>query len=221
MLRRIEKKKISNIEFLMIIISTFIKILRGGVKRIFFKEVKGVIFIGKNTCIMNRKKICLGKNVKFERNCEVQGMSTKGIHLGDNVTIGSSVMIRPSSYYGVEVGEGLKVGKNSSIGPMGYIGCAGFIEIGDNVMIGPRVSLFAENHVFKDVNVVIKDQGVNRKGIKIEDDCWIGSGVIILDGVTIGRGSVIGAGTIVNKDIPAYSKVVDLRNKAIKDRMEN
>ncbi|MDT9331588.1 acyltransferase [Clostridium perfringens] len=148
-------------------------------------------------------------------------MSTKGIYLDYNVTIGNSVMIRPSSYYGVEVGEGLKVGKNSSIGPMGYVGCSGFIEIGSNFMIGPRVSLFAENHVFKNIEISIKEQCVNRKGIKIEDDCWIGSGVIILDGVTIGKGSVIGAGTIVNKDIPAYSKVIDLRNKAIKDRMEN
>ncbi|HFD2051436.1 acyltransferase [Clostridium perfringens] len=221
MIKRIQKDKISKIEILNILLSTFIKIFRGMLKRFFFKEVRGLIFIGKNTCIMNKKNITLGKNVKFEMNCEVQGMSTKGIYLDDNVTIGNCVMIRPSSYYGVEVGEGLKVGKNSSIGPMGYVGCAGFIEIGDNVMIGPRVSLFAENHVFKDVNAVIKDQGVNRKGIKIEDDCWIGSGVIILDGVTIGRGSVIGAGTIINKDIPAYSKVVDLRNKAIKDRMEN
>ncbi|WML36795.1 hypothetical protein [Clostridium sp. OS1-26] len=78
--------------------------------------------------------------MKFEMHCEVQGLSKRGLVFGDNVTIGNSAMIRPSSYYGVEVGEGLKMGNNSSIGPMSYIGCAGYINIGSNVMIGPRVS---------------------------------------------------------------------------------
>ena len=85
-------------------------------------------------------------------------------------------------------------------------------------MIGPRVSLFAENHNFSNEDTTIKAQGVSNKGIVIEDDCWIGSGVIILDGVRIGSGSVIGAGTLVNKDIPKNSVVYDKRNRTIKDR---
>lgn len=85
-------------------------------------------------------------------------------------------------------------------------------------MIGPRVSLFAENHNFGDKSKVIKSQGVNNKGITIEDDCWIGSGVIILDGVTIGHGSVIGAGTLVLKDVPPKSVVIDKRNQLVRER---
>lgn len=84
-------------------------------------------------------------------------------------------------------------------------------------MIGPKVSIFAENHNFDDTRAPIKSQGVNNKGIKIEDDCWIGSGVIILDGV-IGRGSVIGAGTLVTKSIPPKSVVIDKRNRVLKLR---
>ena len=80
-------------------------------------------------------------------------------------------------------------------------------------MFGPKCSLFAENHVFSDTEHSIKSQGVKQKGIIIEDDCWIGSNVTILDGVRIGKGSVIGAGTLVTKDIPAGSVVVDARNK--------
>lgn len=57
-----------------------------------------------------------------------------------------------------------------------------------------------------------------QKGITIEDDCWIGSNVIILDGVTIGKGSVIGAGTLVSKDVPAGSVVVDKREKMVRER---
>lgn len=134
------------------------------------------------------------------------------------MTISRGVMIRPSSYYGGDLGIGLTMGEHSSIGPYGYVGCSGRITIGKNVMFGPKCSLFAENHNFSDINIDIKSQGVNQKGITVEDDCWIGSNVIILDGVTIGRGSVIGAGTLVTKDVPAGSVVTDKREKAIRVR---
>lgn len=49
----------------------------------------------------------------------------------------------------------------------------------------------------------------------IEDNCWLGSNVIVLDGVTIGEGSVIGAGTIITKSIKPGSKVYDSRSKVI------
>ncbi|MBU7485488.1 acyltransferase [Lactiplantibacillus sp. 30.2.29] len=64
----------------------------------------------------------------------------------------------------------------------------------------------------------MKKQGVNQKGIVIEDDCWIGSNVIILDGVKIGRGSVIGAGSLVSKDISAGSIYINKRNINIRQR---
>lgn len=221
MISKIKKDEITQIELISILVDTSIKILRGFSKKIFFRKTNGLIFIGKNVSIRNKNKITLGKNCKFEQGCEIQGLSKKGLVFGDNVTIGHTVMIRPSSYYGVEVGDGLVIGDNSSIGPLGYIGCAGPIQIGENVMIGPRVSLFAENHNFGELNKSIKDQGVHQKGIIIEDNCWIGSGVIILDGVRIGEGSIIGAGTIVSKDIPPNSIVIDKRDKMIKQRMEN
>ena len=98
------------------------------------------------------------------------------------------------------------------------MGGSGKINIGKNVMFGPKCSLFAENHVFSDTKHSIKSQGVKQKGITIEDDCWIGSNVTILDGVTIGKGSVIGAGTLVTKDIPAGSVIMDKREKVVRER---
>ena len=71
---------------------------------------------------------------------------------------------------------------------------------------------------FSDQSTSIKSQGVNQKGITVEDDCWIGSNVIILDGVTIGKGSVIAAGTLISKDVPPGSVVMDKRNRLIRDR---
>ena len=209
---------LSKIDKLIIYKNTGIKLLRGLRMRLFIKEVHGLFLVGRGAKITHGGHIKCGRNVKFEDFCEIQGLSSEGITLGNNVTISRGVMIRPSSYYGGDLGVGLIMGDNSSIGPYGYVGCSGKIVIGSNVMFGPRCSLFAENHVFSDMEVTIKSQGVKQKGITIEDDCWIGSNVVILDGVTIGKGSVVGAGSLITKDVPPGSIVVDKRNKVIRRR---
>lgn len=211
-------KNIQSADKINILFRTGIKFLRGSVRRLFLKEAHGMLLVGKGVRISHGKHIHCGKNVKFEDYSEIHGLCSEGLNFGDYVTISRGVMIRPSSYYGGDYGIGLTMGEHSSIGPYGYIGCSGKITIGKNVMFGPKCSLFAENHNFSDTEVSIKSQGVNQKGITIEDDCWIGSNVTILDGVTIGKGSVIGAGTLVTKDVPAGSVVVDKRNKTMRER---
>lgn len=210
--------QISKKDKLIIYSRTFAKIFRGGGRRLFLKQAKGLFLVGKGVQISHGKHITCGKNVKFEDFSEIHGLCSDGLVFGDYVTISRGVMIRPSSYYGNELGKGLVMGEHSSIGPYGYVGCSGMITIGKNVMFGPKCSLFAENHNFSDIEKNIKSQGVNQKGITVEDDCWIGSNVVILDGVTIGKGSVIGAGTLIMKDVPAGSVVMDKREKRIKER---
>ena len=85
-------------------------------------------------------------------------------------------------------------------------------------MMSPRVSIYAENHIFDDRERPMIDQGVKRSFVKIEDDCWIASNAVILSGVTIGRGSVVAAGSIVTKDVPPYSVVGGNPAKLIKSR---
>ena len=195
-----------------------VKVLRGMWYRLFMKKTKGLFLVGSKVRITHCNHISCGKNVKFEDFSEIHGLCSEGLVFGDNVTISRGVMIRPSSYYGGDLGVGLTMGKNSSIGPYGYIGCSGKITIGSNVMFGPKCSLFAENHIFSDTGKTIKSQGVNQKGITIEDDCWIGSNVVILDGVTVGKGSVIGAGTLVTKDVHPGTVLIDRREKVAKHR---
>ena len=86
----------------------------------------------------------------------------------------------------------------------------GKINIGDNVMIGPNVSLLATNHPLiadERLRLQYPDGHVSMsefaRGITIEDDVWIAANVSVLDGVTIGKGAVVGAGSVVTRDIPA------------------
>ena len=205
---------------LIILWNTGWKFIRGLLKRPFLKKASGLFLVGKHVQITHGKHILCGKNVKFEDYSEIHGLCHDGLVFGNNVTIGRGVMIRPSSYYGGDLGCGLMMGNNSSIGPHAYVGCSGKIVIGDNVMFGPKCSLFAENHNFSDGGKTIKEQGVNQKGIIVEDDCWIGSNVIILDGVTIGKGSVIAAGTLVTKNVPAGSLLMNKRSLNISERIK-
>ena len=63
------------------------------------------------------------------------------------------------------------------------------------------------------------DQGVYTKGpISIGDNSWLGTGVIVLDGVTIGNAAVIGAAAVVNKDIPPNAIAFGIPAKVKKNR---
>jgi len=179
--------------------------LRGALVRWRFGSAKGMFMIGKGVTIRQASYIHVGKNFIAQDHCEINGLSQKGLVFGDKVTIGSYAIIRPTNLYGGEAGVGLKVGNNSSIGPYSYIGCSGYIEIGDNVMMSPRVSIYSENHNFSETDRPMIEQGVTRSFVIIEDDCWIAANAVILAGVTVGKGSVIAAGSIVTKDIPPYS----------------
>lgn len=194
--------------------------LRGCWHRIFLKKTSGLVLVGKGAQILYAKYVSAGKDLIIEDYAEVNGLAKEGIRFGNRVTIGKFAIIRPANRYGGECGEGLIVGDHSNIGPYNYIGCSGKIEIGNNVMLSPRVSIYAENHVFENVNQLMKDQGVKRSFVKIEDDCWIAANSVILAGVTIGRGSVVAAGSVVTKDVPPYSVVAGVPAKVIKSRRQ-
>lgn len=83
------------------------------------------------------------------------------------------------------------------------------VEIGDNVLIGPNVTLVTPIHPLKyeDRNIKMRDDGTlydyeYAKPIKIGNNCWLASNVTVIGGVTIGNGCVIGAGSVVTRDIP-------------------
>ena len=193
--------------------------LRGLWYRIWMGSVKGWLLVGNNVRIRYPKYLHVGKQVIIEDGVELNCLATNGIQLGDRVSIGKYAIIRPANIYGGSIGEGLVLGNHSNIGPYNYIGCSGKITIGNHVMLAPRVSIYAENHLFDHTHITIKEQGVKRMDVTIEDDCWIASNVVILAGVTIGKGSVVAAGSVVNENIPPYSVAAGVPARVIKSRL--
>ena len=75
-----------------------------------------------------------------------------------------------------------------------------FVTIGSHVMLGPRVTISAASHP---VDPELRRQAYQYDlPVVLEENVWVGAGVTILPGVTIGKNSVIGAGSVVDRDIP-------------------
>ena len=88
------------------------------------------------------------------------------------------------------------------------------VTIGDRVMLGPNVMISTATH---EVEVASRRDNIEyAHQVTIEDDCWIGGGVIILPGVTIGNGCTIGAGSVVTRSIPAWSVALGSPAKVVR-----
>lgn len=117
----------------------------------------------------------------------------------------------------VSIGEGVKINLNVLIDSCS----GGRIEIGNHVMIGPYCVLRSADHVFSDASRPMQFQGHAEGNIVIEDDCWLGSHVVVTRNVTIGKGSVIGAHSVVTHDIPPYSIAMGVPAVVKKSRQPN
>lgn len=129
--------------------------------------------------------------------------------IGTNISVGQPFIC--------DYGKNIYLGNNVSVNMnCTFVDC-NRIMIGDNVLIASNVQLYTATHPVELSERLTPDWDIETGQyfcrtyalpIKIENGCWLGGGVIVLPGVTIGEGSVIGAGSVVTKDIPANSLAV-------------
>jgi acetyltransferase-like isoleucine patch superfamily enzyme len=111
----------------------------------------------------------------------------------------------------------IKLGNNIFIGHTCEFVCSNKITIGNDCLIASNTTFNDTGHEYVKLQKINK-QPVTTKEIIIEDDVWIGTSCVILQGVTIGQGAVIGAGSVVNKSIPPYEVWVGVPARFIKKR---
>jgi acetyltransferase-like isoleucine patch superfamily enzyme len=206
-------------QLIMILVYRGIQLLRGLPVRLIING-SGLIFCGRSVHIEHGYMINSGPNLILEDNVSINALSKNGIKFGRNVSIGKSVMIVCTGVI-AHKGVGLEIGDDTGINAQSYMGCQGGVKIGSNVIMGPGVRIFSENHNFQNIDRPIRVQGVTRKEVVIEDDCWIGAGATLLAGVHVGRGSVIAAGSVVTKDVLPNTVVAGVPASVIKHRNSN
>lgn len=121
-------------------------------------------------------------------------------------------------YDGVHIDKPSKLilGKNISINRGTIINACGGVEIGDDVLIGPDVIIYSQNHSYGDSSRTIAEQGYVFKKTIIGSNVWLGARAIVLPGVDIGNNVVVGAGSVVTKSVADNSLVVGNPAKVVK-----
>ncbi|SFB69872.1 Acetyltransferase (isoleucine patch superfamily) [Zunongwangia mangrovi] len=165
--------------------------------------------------IVNRKKFktaILEKNISLTPDCEIDMHS----HIYSNTIINHS-----------KIGKYTYIGRNSLI-QNAEIG--NFCSISHEVNIGlgcHPTNLFSTSPVFykrkNTLNIEVVEKNMDfmeYKKIKIGHDVWLGTRVILMDGVTIGTGAVVAAGAVVTKDVPPYAIVGGVPAKILKFRFD-
>jgi UDP-2-acetamido-3-amino-2,3-dideoxy-glucuronate N-acetyltransferase len=155
--------------------------------------------------MMPLKDVTLGEGVRiFHENL----VNIYGCEIGDQTTVGPFV----------EIQKGAKIGKNVKVSSHSFI-CEG-VTIEDDVFVGHGVMFINDKY----------PKSVNEKGELATGDDWevvptlvkkgvgLGSGAIILCGVTIGENALIGAGAVVTKDVPPNTVYAGVPAKKLRDR---
>jgi maltose O-acetyltransferase len=131
-----------------------------------------------------------------------------GFHMdyGDNVILGDRVYIN--------INCTMLDGMTDNISEHQH--CAPTITLGDDCLIGPNVQLLAVSH---DIEPTLRQTHKHNyaQAITLGKNVWLGGGVIILAGVTIGDNSVIGAGSVVTKDVAANSFYAGNPSQKVRD----
>lgn len=176
------------------------------------------VFVNPTAKIICPSKLHFGKNFNVGYQCYINAMSKNGLICGDNVSLGFHTHIELSGSLH-EIADNMVIGNNVGLGSHGHYGAGlGGLDIGDDTIFGNYVSVHPENHIFSDLNVPIRLQGVEGKGIKIGKNCWIGAKVTILDGTVLGDGCVVAAGAVVKGEFPENCVIGGIPAKIIKSR---
>lgn len=173
------------------------------------RKINNYIVSNLTHLLLNRSNITIGKKVKFKKRPLVQVHKDARLIIGDNVTINSDNrnyhvnMFTRCKIMADRPGAEIIIGNNTRIHGS-CIHAFKKITIGNNCLIAANCQIIDGNgHDLSFDNV---DNRINTSGkfkeVVIEDSVWLGTGVIVLPGVKIGRGSIISANSVVATDIP-------------------
>lgn len=191
-------------------IKRFIALFRGFIIPL-KRHGDGEVFIESLCEIKNPHWVSVGGNNLFQRGSVILADSPNSIFIGKESCICRYSVVQ-------SVGGFIRIGNRTQIGDFCNLYGQGGLTIGNDVMIASCVQVVPNQHTYNDLSRTIRENPEKSYGIVIEDDVWIGTNVAILDGVKIGRGAIIGAGSVVSRDVAAFSIVAGVPAREIKRR---
>ena len=152
----------------------------------------------------------LGKDVIIEAGVLI--FHPENIEIGDDVYVGHNTMLKAYFKNKMIIGDG------SWIGQQCFFHSAGGLTIGRNVGIGPAVKIITSRHEADGRDSPILHTPIAFEPVIIEDGSDIGTGSVILPGVTVGEGAQVGAGAVVCEDVEPYTIVGGVPSRLLRKR---
>ena len=138
-----------------------------------------------------------------------------GMNIGKGVVIRFPINLRyPHNIY---------IADNVVIGEYAFLVASpdATIKIGHDTLLAPNVHINTTMHNYDNVDIPIRLQGSTEEDVVIEADCWLGTGVIVCQGITIGKGAIVGANSVVLSDVEPYTVVGGSPARFIKNRLKD
>jgi acetyltransferase-like isoleucine patch superfamily enzyme len=128
--------------------------------------------------------------------------------IGDGVFIGDQAVLQ-GRYDGRFV-----IGNRSWIGPQCFLDARDLV-LGDYVGLGPGTRILGSEHTGQPVTVPMIKTDLAISPVRVGAGADVGTGAVLLPGVTVGENAIIGAGAVVNRDVPAFAKVAGVPARVI------
>lgn len=149
--------------------------------------------------VFKNQSIQIGGRFKCSNNTSFNITGGKGlIKAGYGVNLKANIELTSDQGGQIILGDNVFINNNVMIVSRGHI------SIGNSVTIGPNTIIYDHNHNMKGHENAIAD-------VNIGDNVWIGGSVVILKGVSIGCGSIVAAGSVVTKNVPENTVLVQKR----------
>jgi acetyltransferase-like isoleucine patch superfamily enzyme len=184
-------------------------------RHLFRHSGRGVVW-GRNIALRHPGKMDIGDGVVVDDQCL---LDAQGCGPGE-FTIGAGALISRNCIVSGKHGP-LAIGPRVNIGAGCILYASTRIVIGADTMLAALCYVGGGSYTTRGrLDVPIAAQALPTRGVVIEEDCWLGAGVIVIDGVRVGRGSVIAAGAVVTKDVAPYSVVAGVPGRLIATRLD-
>lgn len=178
-----------------------------------FKSVGKNVIFGKSITIRHPSKISIGDNVVIDDFCvlDAKGNNNKGICIGNDVFLGRNNIVYCKNG-DIELEDKVNIGANS------VIYSKNSVTIGSNTMIAAYAHVMSGGQYNYRSKQAFYDQSSHSLGATtIGRSCWLGSKVVVQDGISVGDGAVLGSGAVVVKNIPENVIAVGVPAKVVSE----